>query len=352
MLDFFALALGLALPWAFGIALLASLYRFVHADGADPPPASWLVGCGWFVGMFLLTLAMRGLSAAGIRLGIASVGVPLLVVTTLALIVALRRSPAGLANIAREYLRVLGGQGLEGWQRTLWRLLVAWLVVRFALLLAEVWWRPLYPWDAWTQWGTKARVWFELGRLVPFVDVSEWLSGNPPNAYFDSGPHYPATVPLFQVWAAIVIGRWDDALVEPALVDHRRGIRCRVQRWLEAARFPATRCIGWHGDADVAADPERSRGARRLCRSADGGVYHARHAGSAAFREHKKRRRRRVGGAAARGVRHGEESGQGVAGRALAGSRRGRAAPARAGARGSCVCGRCARQSSYWHVPA
>ena len=99
MLDFLALALGLALPWAFGIALLAGLYRFVHKDGADPPPASWLVGCGWFVGMFLLTLAMRGLSAAGIRLGIASVGVPLLVVTTLALIVGI----APLTRRAREH---------------------------------------------------------------------------------------------------------------------------------------------------------------------------------------------------------------------------------------------------------
>jgi hypothetical protein len=34
-----------------------------------------------------------------------------------------------------------------------------------------------------------------------------------PNAYMDAAPHYPATVPLFQVWSAILIGRWDDALV-------------------------------------------------------------------------------------------------------------------------------------------
>jgi hypothetical protein len=48
---------------------------------------------------------------------------------------------------------------------------------------------------------------------VPFVDVTAWLSGAGPNVYFDHGPHYPATVPLLQVWSAIVIGRWDDALV-------------------------------------------------------------------------------------------------------------------------------------------
>ncbi len=208
MLDFLALCFGLALPWALGIALLALGYR-----GAPTQPASWLIGCGWFVGIFLLTLSMRAWSAAGIRLGVASIATPLVIATALAVFVAMRGAPGGLANAARESLRMLGGQGLEGWQRAAWRVLVAWLVVRFGLLFAEVWWRPLYPWDAWTQWGTKARVWFETGTLAPFVDVTAWLSGSAPQSYFDHGPHYPATVPLFQVWSALVIGRWDDALV-------------------------------------------------------------------------------------------------------------------------------------------
>lgn len=211
MLDFLALSLGLALPWSFGIALLTIFHG--RAGTTDTPPTPWLIGCGWFVGIFLLTVLMRGLSAAGIRLGIASVATPLVVATALAMYFALRGAPGKLANSVRATFAALGGDGLEGWQRGAWRLLAAWLAIRFALLLAEVWWRPLYPWDAWTQWGTKARVWFELRTLVPFVNAAEWLSGAMPNAYFDAGPHYPATVPLFQVWSAIVIGRWDDALV-------------------------------------------------------------------------------------------------------------------------------------------
>ena len=208
MLDFLALMLGLALPWSLGIALLATVYR-----RADAPPASWLFGCGWFVGIFLLTLAIRAVSATGIRLSIASVGIPLLIATVLAVLVALRGNTGRLANAIRTSLRALAGEGLEGWQRTVWRLIVVWLAIRFALLFAEVWWRPLYPWDAWTQWSTKARVWFELGALAPFVEVTEWLGRTAPNSYFDHGPFYPGTVPLFQVWAALLIGRWDDALV-------------------------------------------------------------------------------------------------------------------------------------------
>src|SRR5690606_15410410 len=43
-------------------------------------------------------------------------------------------------------------------------------------------------------------------------------------------PHYPATVPLFQVWSALLIGRWDDALVN-------------LPWWVSGAAF----AIAFHG---------------------------------------------------------------------------------------------------------
>ncbi len=82
--------------------------------------------------------------------------------------------------------------------------------MRFASLAAEVAWRPLFPWDAWVQWATKARVWYELRHIVPFVPGEAWLAGAG-GAYFDAAPNYPATVPLLQVWSCIALGRWDDS---------------------------------------------------------------------------------------------------------------------------------------------
>ena len=89
-------------------------------------------------------------------------------------------------------------------------LLLAWLGLRFASIAAEIMWRPLYPWDAWGQWATKARVWFELGRIVPFARADVWLSGATA-AYFDASPDNPSTVPLLQVWSCVALGRWDDS---------------------------------------------------------------------------------------------------------------------------------------------
>jgi hypothetical protein len=84
--------------------------------------------------------------------------------------------------------------------------------LRFALLGLEVAWRPLYPWDAWIQWATKARVWYELGRIVPFATAGAWLADGSA-LYFDAAPGNPPTLPLLQAWSCIALGRWDDTLM-------------------------------------------------------------------------------------------------------------------------------------------
>jgi hypothetical protein len=211
MLDLTALLLGLGLTWAFGIALAASLYRLPSA--ADPPSLAWIAGCGWFVGVFALTLWMRLLSFAGVPLSVPAIAVPLILVGIALCWLVARRDGWTVRGTARDVQQGVLGIDLAGVQRALWLAMLCWLLVRFALLFAEVAWRPLYPWDAWTQWSTKARVWFELRSIAPFVSTAEWMAATTPDVYYDAAPHYPATVPLFQTWSALLIGRWDDALV-------------------------------------------------------------------------------------------------------------------------------------------
>jgi len=122
---------------------------------------------------------------------------------------AVRRNGLTLATL-RAAAQGLVRPTLPRWERWAWTLLLGWLALRFGLIAAEVAWRPLYPWDAWTQWGTKARVWYELGHIAPFVRADAWLAGAS-GAYFDAAPDTPATIPLLQVWSCIALGRWDDA---------------------------------------------------------------------------------------------------------------------------------------------
>jgi hypothetical protein len=211
-MEWIALLPGLGLVWVAGIALLLLLpVRRGESHAATSLP--WLLGCGWFVGAFVLTLWMRVLSLAGVPFGIVAIGAPMLAVAGAALWWARRRTAStdGAWSL-RAVIAALAGGDLRGWQRALWLALLAWLALRFALLLGEIWWRPLYPWDAWTQWGTKARVWFELKTMTPFVPLNDWLQPGSA-AYIDAAPHYPATVPLLQVWSAVLLGSWNDAWV-------------------------------------------------------------------------------------------------------------------------------------------
>jgi len=161
------------------------------------------------VGAVLLTLWMRGLSVLGVSFGWLSIGFPLAAVACGSVYYGVRSGQLSFAD-ARSALVSLVSPTLPSVQRVIWIALLAWLALRFGLLAAEVAWRPLYPWDAWVQWATKARVWYELGRMVPFANAEVWLAGAP-GAYFDASPHYPATVPLLQVWTCVALGRWDDS---------------------------------------------------------------------------------------------------------------------------------------------
>ncbi|MDE2359267.1 MAG: hypothetical protein KGL70_07770 [Betaproteobacteria bacterium] len=208
MIDALRLAAGWALPWLLGIALVASLRD--RADRAQPAgEAAWTVGCGFFVGAFVLTLWMRALSMLGLRFSVAAVSLPLAVAALALGALAWRgQRRSNPLRAPGESPRAPASRAV----RVLWFGIASWMALRFVLLLLEVLWIPLYPWDAWVQWATKARVWYAMGRMVPFVHSDPWFAANGA-AWFDAAPNYPATMPLWQVWSSLALGRWDDALM-------------------------------------------------------------------------------------------------------------------------------------------
>ncbi|MET0732500.1 MAG: hypothetical protein ABW054_05450 [Casimicrobiaceae bacterium] len=210
-MDIAALWLGWMLVWAFGVAVIAAL-RKRSAAPVDIGELAFVTGAGWFLGQFLLTVWMRLLSLAGVPFSLAAIGGPLAVATAAAVFAAWPGYGAITVG-ARSALHEISGAVLPAARRALWLALLAWLALRLLLLLVETTLRPLYPWDAWTQWATKAQVWYALKSMAPFVGASEWLAAPTGSVYFDAAPHYPATIPLTQVWSAILLGRFDDALV-------------------------------------------------------------------------------------------------------------------------------------------
>ena len=210
--DALRLGVGWAVPWILGASLLTTSRDSAgsfHRTGE----IAWVVGCGWFIGAFALTVWMRILSALNVQFSWASIAGPLVIAAaSLAALTAHHGSRRERIEGARAAWNELRGAALSRWKLALWFATLAWLALRSLILLFDVVTLPLYPWDAWIQWATKARVWYELGHIVPFERSDPWFAAGG-TAWFDAAPNYPSTVPLWQVWTNVTLGRWDDSLM-------------------------------------------------------------------------------------------------------------------------------------------
>lgn len=205
MHDLIAVAVSIALPWLAGACCTLALQR-----GPAPRDFTLAVGYGYLVGALATTLAMRVLDALSVRWTVPLVALQLLVLAALA--GALVR-PWSVASFARLRKAIGGVAALSSPQRALFWLCLTLVVIRLCGLGLELAWRPLLPWDAWAQWATKSRVWYEYGRIAAFIAPSQWLQSGGAMQFVDAHSEYPATVPLLQVWTALCLGRWDESLI-------------------------------------------------------------------------------------------------------------------------------------------
>src|SRR5438105_7579895 len=200
-------AIELLLPQLFALVGGTLAVRFAFPTGR----ASWLcaLGYGYVVGQILgavglylsgtIGLGVRFLSAAGIQVALCVL-----------LAAVLRRSLRGDLSVPNA-VAPLRAEGVGRWLAIAFAAVV---LLRVAVLGLEATAQPLYPWDSWQQWGTKARVWFETGELKRFVSPEEWLqipSGTGNAVYTDANPRYPPVVPLIQVWSLGPTHTWDDS---------------------------------------------------------------------------------------------------------------------------------------------
>ena len=240
-----------ALVWVAGIALVAAL---PHSRGSFTASGeiAWLVGTGYFAGAFLLTVWMRVLSLAGIPLGRGSVGVPLVLLAAAGAWWIRRRADPSFASAWRETFEALRARDLRGGSRALWFALLAWLALRSLPLFLEVATRPLYPWDAWMQWATKARVWFELKAWVPFVNTG-CLACRQGCALYRRGANVSVDRPA--VAGLVVAGARPlrRCVDEPAVVVRLRRVRDRDLRRAAADRVQPARRARWVLDRGFAA---------------------------------------------------------------------------------------------------
>jgi len=189
---------ALLLPWVLGISWLSLAGSRLN----------WQIytGYGYILGVILTTLLIRGWAFAGLPLSFWAIA---LAAGVLAIIPVLAKRHLTNPQNTQEPPRVKPG---TNWQEWLFAVLLGMLVLRYSGIFLEIIWLPLYPWDAWMNWAPKAKTWFELGELVPFISPDDWASGKQVGYTLgneDAWP-YPPAIPLVQFWSALGLGEWRD----------------------------------------------------------------------------------------------------------------------------------------------
>jgi hypothetical protein len=196
--------LSIGLPWIAGTLGLLALWR-----GEARERTLLCLGYGYLVGAFATTLLLRLGSLVGLRWNAAWIAGALLVLSVVAWLVA-KPYPALSDDIrgfrARE-------RAMPKAARRLFWVLLALCALSTIAIACHIAWSMLLPYDAMTQWADKARVWFEYGRMMPFIDSLDWRRSGDPLVFWDSNPRYPGTVSLLQAWTALAIGHWDESLI-------------------------------------------------------------------------------------------------------------------------------------------
>ena len=150
-MDGWPVWLALLLPWM----AMAQWLRWVWVE---PAPGRWpmLLGYGYLLGMVGVAGLLWLQGTLGWPLG---GGMPL-TVSGLLLVAALVLQYRWRSRVSIALTRESGKFNL--WQGLAFALILAWVITRWVGLALEVWWQPLFPWDAWTTWGARAKVWSEV----------------------------------------------------------------------------------------------------------------------------------------------------------------------------------------------
>lgn len=189
---------ALAMPLLLGAAPATVLLRRPAADWQWP---EWC-GVAWLLGAPILGLSLA-LFARVPPAAVFTAAVPWLVpIGLVAWAVAWRFTPAATAP-ARAQVRP--------WQRAVWWSMALLLAAHWLLAAWQAWALPTLPWDAWTTWIGKARLWYGAPEFAAWLAPDAWLAGEGGRATL--APHYPDTLPRLAVWVASANGRWDAAVV-------------------------------------------------------------------------------------------------------------------------------------------
>lgn len=190
--------IALMLPWLAGAMALRPLRERLGLT-----LSGWL-GYSYFLGAALVTASAFLTSLfpwLATTLGLIGCLATLSLVCTLGANQAAQRLPAATPLALSPATRG---------ERWITALILALIALHLAFAAFELYWRPVYPWDAWQTWMYTAKAWYFSGMPVDMLHPHQWLNLPDNGAYTVQGHRYPWLPPAQSWWLASVMGTWQE----------------------------------------------------------------------------------------------------------------------------------------------
>ncbi|KAA6187870.1 hypothetical protein F2Q65_01130 [Thiohalocapsa marina] len=183
----------------------------------QPAPGRWplLIGYGYVLGLLGTTLQLRLQAALGSSMDpvLGLTFWPPILTAGILTMAALGLYRLGWTVTTMRSCHAHASRRPMPLQRLLVALLLLLVCIRLLNLSLEVWWLPLYPWDAWTTWAVRAQIWAHAQDLVPFVGPDTWLDDPTGETHSIRAWRYPPTVSLIAAWPTLAFGSWNETAV-------------------------------------------------------------------------------------------------------------------------------------------
>jgi len=198
------LILALLLPWLTGSLWLLWLESF--STNQTEPNIPRILGYGFFLGNFICASLLYLTHFLLGQLSFVSISALLLFLSCVGFLLVWQRTGYARLSIRFGFPTIKeSGKGLA-------LLLITLMVVHLFFAAYDAFNRPLLPWDAWTTWTYRAKIWFQNQDLSSFVSTSAWLGTNATDTYTLTAHNYPLAVSLIQLWPSLAIGTWNEGV--------------------------------------------------------------------------------------------------------------------------------------------
>ena len=156
------------------------------------------LGAGFFaaaatIGLWLVVTPLPLSLASHLAVGVA---------VTITLLVLARADPLALKEDIRHAIAHFGHSNISF-------LLVVVIAGYLLLILVNILYRDVFPWDAFTTWMYRAKAWVVSNHPVTFISKAQWFDGGGSDFVLDAA-HYPITASALAAFSSILTGGWDD----------------------------------------------------------------------------------------------------------------------------------------------